>query len=254
MKRGFYRKDADAYRRFGATVPLHQPAQRVVSLVPSVTDAIALTAPTALIGATDWCTQPPDLTVNRVRGTKNPDITAIAGLRPDPVVVNNEENRRVDVEELRRLTIPVWVKALDSMTRLFTQAFRVAVPAWLEEARSVWPHPASGPRIRVALPIWTKPWRWVSANTFATDLMQHLGWDNVVTDERYPLLTLVDIAERAPDVVALPDEPYAFTATDHQHFPVPAIHVAGRNLFWYGPAMATAREELEEAMDRRQAK
>ena len=94
----------------GPTVPLHQPAQRVVSLVPSVTDAIALTAPTALIGATDWCTQPPDLTVTRVRGTKNPDITAIAGLRPDPVVVNNEENRRVDVEELRRLTIPVWVR------------------------------------------------------------------------------------------------------------------------------------------------
>lgn len=245
----------------GASVPLTQPARRVVSLVPSLTEAIALTAPTALVGATDWCTQPPDLTVTRVRGTKNPDITAIAGLRPDLVVVNDEENRRVDVEELRRLTIPVWLthiatvdEALDSMTRLFTQAFRVAVPAWLKEARNVWSRPASGPRIRVALPIWTKPWRWVGANTFATDLMRRLGWDNVVTDERYPLLTPVDIAERAPDVVVLPDEPYSFTATDHQHFPVPAIHVAGRNLFWYGPAMATAREELEEAMDRRQAK
>ncbi|MCT1562877.1 helical backbone metal receptor [Corynebacterium glucuronolyticum] len=245
----------------GASVPLTQPARRVVSLVPSLTEAIALTAPTALVGATDWCTQPPDLTVTRVRGTKNPDITAIAGLRPDLVVVNDEENRRVDVEELRRLTIPVWLthiatvdEALDSMTRLFTQAFRVAVPAWLKEARNVWSRPASGPRIRVALPIWTKPWRWVGANTFATDLMRHLGWDNVVTDERYPLLTPADIAERAPDVVVLPDEPYSFTATDHQHFPVPAIHVAGRNLFWYGPAMATAREELEEAMDRRQAK
>ncbi|MGS2663803.1 helical backbone metal receptor [Corynebacterium glucuronolyticum] len=245
----------------GASVPLPQPARRVVSLVPSLTEAIALTAPTALVGATDWCTQPPDLTVTRVRGTKNPDITAIAGLRPDLVVVNDEENRRVDVEELRRLTIPVWLthiatvdEALDSMTRLFTQAFRVAVPAWLKEARNVWSRPASGPRIRVALPIWTKPWRWVGANTFATDLMRNLGWDNVVTDERYPLLTPADIAERAPDVVVLPDEPYSFTATDHQHFPVPAIHVAGRNLFWYGPAMATAREELEEAMDRRQAK
>ncbi|WP_034989454.1 helical backbone metal receptor [Corynebacterium glucuronolyticum] len=245
----------------GASVPLTQPARRVVSLVPSLTEAIALTAPTALVGATDWCTQPPDLTVTRVRGTKNPDITAIAGLRPDLVVVNDEENRRVDVEELRRLTIPVWLthiatvdEALDSMTRLFTQAFRVAVPAWLKEARNVWSRPASGPRIRVALPIWTKPWRWVGANTFATDLMRNLGWDNVVTDERYPLLTPADIAERAPDVVVLPDEPYSFTATDHQHFPVPAIHVAGRNLFWYGPAMATAREELEEAMDRRQAK
>lgn len=245
----------------GASVPLTQPARRVVSLVPSLTEAIALTAPTALVGATDWCTQPPDLTVTRVRGTKNPDITAIAGLRPDLVVVNDEENRRVDVEELRRLTIPVWLthiatvdEALDSMTRLFTQAFRVAVPAWLKEARNVWSRPASGPRIRVALPIWTKPWRWVGANTFATDLMRHLGWDNVVTDERYPLLTPADIAERAPDVVVLPDEPYSFTAEDVQHFPVPAIHVAGRNLFWYGPAMATAREELEEAMDRRQAK
>lgn len=33
------------------------PVQRVVSLVPSLTEALALTRREALVGATEWCTQ-----------------------------------------------------------------------------------------------------------------------------------------------------------------------------------------------------
>ena len=38
----------------GAEVPLPRPARRVVSLVPSLTEAVAATAPSVLVGATDW--------------------------------------------------------------------------------------------------------------------------------------------------------------------------------------------------------
>ena len=50
----------------------------MVSLVPSLTEAIVATRAHALVGATDWCTHPADLAVTRVRGTKNPDVRAIA--------------------------------------------------------------------------------------------------------------------------------------------------------------------------------
>ena len=65
--------------------PVDLPAQvrRVVSLVPSLTEAIAATRPELLVGATDWCTHPEGLAVTRVRGTKNPDVNAIARLAPD---------------------------------------------------------------------------------------------------------------------------------------------------------------------------
>ena len=77
----------------GADVPLHAPATRIVSLVPSLTEALAATAPDRLVGATDWCTHPAELDVTRVRGTKNPDLAAIRALSPDLVVANKEENR-----------------------------------------------------------------------------------------------------------------------------------------------------------------
>ena len=40
-----------------------------MSLVPSLTDAIAVTCPGVLVGVTDWCTHPADLDVTRLRGT-----------------------------------------------------------------------------------------------------------------------------------------------------------------------------------------
>ncbi|MEV6816936.1 helical backbone metal receptor, partial [Micromonospora sp. NPDC051296] len=33
---------------------------RVVSLVPSLTEAVAVTRPGLLVGATDWCSHPAD--------------------------------------------------------------------------------------------------------------------------------------------------------------------------------------------------
>src|SRR3978361_1962532 len=110
----------------GTPVPVAGPPRRIVSLVPSLTEALAVTVPDRLVGATDWCTQPAGLDVARGGGTKNPDRAAIAALRPDLVVANREENRQLDVERLRAAGIPVWVtviesldQALSSMRRLF---------------------------------------------------------------------------------------------------------------------------------------
>ena len=240
----------------GADVALDRPPERVVSLVPSLTEAIAVTAPGVLVGATNWCTHPAGLDVARVRGTKNPDRAAIAALRPDLVVANQEENRRVDVERLRAAGIPVWVTridgiddALDSLTRLFREGFGLREVDWLEEAREVWDRP---PRLsgRVALPVWRDPWIWVGAGTYPDDLLRRLGLVNIVDDMRYPHLKINDALSRSPDVVLLPDEPYPFTATDGPEplGEVGSPNVRGRPLFWYGPAMVEARADLEAAI------
>ena len=70
----------------GTDVELARAPRRVVSLVPSLTEALAVTVPDRLVGATDWCTHPADHDdrgVARVRGTKNPDLAAVAALEPD---------------------------------------------------------------------------------------------------------------------------------------------------------------------------
>src|SRR6478609_1785503 len=141
----------------GADVPLRAPARRVVSLVPSLTEAIATSAPGVLVGATDWCTHPADLDVARVRGTKNPDLAAIRTLSPDLVVANQEENRELDVRRLRDAGVAVWVtrietveESLESMSRLLDEALETSRPGWLDDAWGLWGGPPPPPRLSVA--------------------------------------------------------------------------------------------------------
>ena len=237
----------------GADVPLPRPARRVVSLVPSLTEAIATSAPGLLVGATDWCTHPADLDVSRVRGTKNPDLAAIRALSPDLVVANKEENRELDVRRLREAGVPVWVtrietveEALDSMTRLFGEALDLAEPDWLVAARGLW-SAAIPARARVAVPIWRDPWMVIGSSTYTDDLLARAGLTNALAerDGRYPTVEVSDIEDARPDVVLLPDEPYVFTADDGpEAFTVPTRLVSGRLLTWYGPAMVEAHAVL----------
>ena len=228
------------------------PPRRVVSLVPSLTEALAVTVPDRLVGATDWCTHPPGLDLPRVRGTKNPDRAAIAALKPDLVVANQEENRQLDVERLRAAGVPVWVTAIESvddalrsMRRLFVEVLAVGEPDWLRTAAVEWRKPAPRPRLRVAVPIWRDPWMVVGPRTFTGDLLACLGMDNVfgAGEARYPR---VEPSSVRADLVLLPDEPYVFTPGDGpEAFPgLRTVLVPGRQLTWYGPSLATARDEL----------
>ncbi|MEX5719889.1 helical backbone metal receptor [Geodermatophilus maliterrae] len=245
----------------GVPVQLPRPPRRVVSLVPSLTEALAVTVPGRLVGATDWCTHPAGLEVARVRGTKNPDRAAIAALAPDLVVCNREENRRLDVDRLRAAGVPVWVtvietvdEALASMRRLFAEVLDVGEPDWLTAAAREWARPAPAPPRRVAVPIWRDPWMVVGPRTFTGDVLARLGLVNVFAagDDRYPHVSVDDVLAAAPDVVLLPDEPYLFTADDGpEAFPgLRSVLVSGRDLTWYGPSLATARADLLAALDR----
>src|SRR5262245_22212885 len=89
-----------------------RPPRRIVSLVPSETlNVFALGAGDRLVGRTRYCVAPAR-GVERlpvVGGTKDVDVPAVAGLEPDLVLCNQEENSRTHVEQLARLQLPVFV-------------------------------------------------------------------------------------------------------------------------------------------------
>jgi hypothetical protein len=249
----------------GAPCAPTRAVRRVVSLVPSLTESIAVTAPGLLVGATDWCTRPADLDVARVRGTKNPDVSRIIALRPDLVLANEEENRAADIAALRAAGLAVWVTkvrdvlgGIDALRRVFVVC-DVEPPAWLDEARSLWSAPAAGARHRAVVPIWRRPWMVLGRDTFAGDLLARLGVDNLYADdaERYPRVDIEDLRARFRRLLAeggrgerglviLPDEPYAFSASDGpESFPGHDIAlVEGRLLTWYGPSLVEAHDVL----------
>ncbi|WP_405800550.1 helical backbone metal receptor [Streptomyces sp. NBC_01506] len=236
-------------------------APRVVSLVPSLTEAVAVTAPGLLVGATDWCVHPAGLDVVRVGGTKNPDIAVITALRPDLVVANEEENREPDLAALRAAGIEVLVTEVRRLDQAFAELERMlvtgcglAVPRWLDEARDAWAAvpPSYGEGRRAVVPIWRRPWMVLGGDTFAGDLLARLGVHNVYGElaERYPRIEPDRLRASGADLVVLPDEPYRFTADDGPEcFPgLPAALVDGRFLTWYGPSLVQAPAALRAAL------
>lgn len=245
-------------------------ARRIVSLVPSLTEALfVLGLGDRVVGITDFCVHPAEAVSlqPRVGGTKNPSISAIRELEPDLVIANQEENRRQSVEALRECGIEVWVTyprtvrggaaLLREIAELGASAQsidEVVVPVERAVDRAEAERPVRG--TRVFCPIWKNPWMAVGGDTYASDLIALCGGENVFADHgdrRYPVVAAEDIVAAAPDVVLLPDEPYAFGAADAaelSEWELPAarqgrIHVIDGTLAsWYGPRIARAVETL----------
>jgi ABC-type Fe3+-hydroxamate transport system substrate-binding protein len=242
----------------GETVPIDGPVSRVVSLVPSLTEAVEVSAPGRLAGATDYCTHPSTLDVPRVGGSKYPKIDDVLGLTPDLVLANSEENRQEDVERLRANGIPVWVMAaaasvpaaLGSLRRILTQAYELEEPDWLVEAEELW-REVRPVRFRAVVPVWRKPWIVLGRDTFAGDVLRRVGVANVYAGntERYPRPDVEELRGHLSadaDLLVLPDEPYLFTDEDGpDHFPdARYVLVSGRHLTWYGPSLVEAHAAL----------
>ena len=243
----------------GEPVPLSGRPNRLVSLVPSLTESVARTAPEVLAGATDYCVHPPDLPVSRIGGSKYPRVDDVLALQPDLVLANVEENRKEDVDRLRANGIPVWVTAapetvpgaLASLRRLLTQALSAAEPDWLVEAESLW-RDVEPTRLTAIIPVWRRPWIVLGRDNFAGDLLHRLGTANAYANspDRYPRPSLPELQATKADLIILPDEPYAFTATDGpESFPDHhSTLISGRLLTWWGPSLVAAKTMLTEQL------
>ncbi|MGH0029103.1 MAG: helical backbone metal receptor [Myxococcota bacterium] len=246
-------------------------ARRIVSLVPSLSEALfALGLGDRVVGVTDWCVHPADrvAALPKVGGTKNPSIERILELRPQLVIANQEENRRRDVERLTQAGVDVWVtypRTVRDAIALLEELGALGADAAQREAvlgpvRQAFARAeqalASATPARVFCPIWKSPWMAVGADTYADDLLRLCGGANVFGDRherRYPIVEEAEIVAGAPEVVLLPDEPYAFgprEVAELSEWPIPAaearrIHpLDGTLVSWYGPRIGQAISSL----------
>ncbi len=259
----------------GFRVDLATAPARIVSLVPSWTETLfSFGFEPEIVGITKFCVSPAGKveSIQKVGGTKNPDIRAIAALEPDLVIANAEENRREDVERIRSHGIAVFTTyprtipgAVDSILKLGRVLQREAPAGALarqvtlavggiEAGLGIW----NKMRLRVFCPIWKKPWMTFNADTYAHDVLRMLGFNNVFASagERYPVTTLDEALSRRPDIVILPDEPYEFGDGDVAELKSmlpPALSrrvliVSGRDLHWYGVHMVNGLKALADRL------
>jgi ABC-type Fe3+-hydroxamate transport system substrate-binding protein len=290
----------------GRSQALHftSPPQRVVSLVPSMTESLfELGLGAALVGVTDYCAHPAEAVARlpRLGGPKNPRVEDILRLQPDLVLANWEENTRPAVEALEAAGVAVWVtfprtvlESLDVLWKL-AELFRsqeANIRLRTLELTLDWAISAVDERkvVRYFCPIWQdetqngQPW-WMTFNrqTYPSDLLLLIGGENVFAererryplradlgleaaqdpgerDRRYPRVTVEEIVAAQPEVILLPDEPFAF---DQGHVgqmaellrETPAaqnnciFNIDGSLITWHGTRLARALRELPAVLE-----
>jgi len=242
--------------------------ERIVSLVPSLTEALfAFGVGRRVVGRTRYCQWPPRGVgrVPTVGGTKKVDVERLLDLEPDLVVAVKEENSRENVEKIQAAGVPVFVGAPESVEGaiwLLRELARVVdaprVEPVLGPIERVYAGLLDGTgraeRRRVFAPIWKNPYMSVGSDTYAHDVLETCGAENVCAGStRYPVFTLEEVEAAQPDIVLLSDEPYPFCAVDLEEFyalDIPAARddkvflVDGKLLTWYGPRMASSLTQL----------
>lgn len=255
----------------GATLEVTRPPRRIVSLIPSTTETLcALGLADALVGVTVYCREPAEVVRGKTRigGEKDPDLDAIRKLSPDLVVANVEENQREHIERLRAWSIPVWVtyprtvadgiRMIRELGEVTGTSERATALADELEALHAGVQAAWGARapVRVFYPIWRNPYMTIGRDTYIHDMLRVCGGANVFADrqERYPTITLDEMAGHRPEVILLPDEPFRFRRAHLEDFApyrdVPAVRdgrihlVDGKPFSWHGPRIGDALRTL----------
>ncbi len=200
---------------------------RIVSLCPSLTELVFdLGRGDDLVGITKFCVHPAEGVrgVEKVGGTKDPDVERIVALAPDVVLLNEEENRVEDAERLAaagltcHASMPRDARETAAMCRSIGRALgrpaegeRIArdIETRTERVR----REAEGAReVAFAYLIWRKPWMSVNRDTFAHALLAQAGGRNVFAalPERYPEVSTEALAAARPELVLLCSEPFPF--------------------------------------------
>ena len=246
------------------TVTLHTPVQRIVSLVPSLTELLAdLGLDEQVVGLTRYCCHPPDWRrhANKtvVGGTKNVDVDRTLALRPDLVIASKEENVREQVEALAE-HVPVWVSDVQSLADSLeviaslgaVTGTATTATAMQREIEAAFAKLEAVPAVPCLYLIWRKPFMAVGGDTFIHSMVTAAGFDNLLASRcRYPELTLAEMQSLNPKAVLLSSEPYPFK---EQH--VAEIQAAlpdarvmlvdGEYFSWYGSRLGHAAAYFEE--------
>jgi ABC-type Fe3+-hydroxamate transport system substrate-binding protein len=231
---------------------------RIVSLVPSWTETLfSFGFDAEIVGVTRWCVHPKELVerVEKVGGTKDPDVARILALKPDLVVCDHEEQRREDVEALRAGGLEVFLSDVRSVPDSLRDVRALGRATGKEEAAAalvarIEASLAELPRARhaavpVYVPIWRRPWMTITKDTYAHAVLSAAGATNVFADAdgRYPERGPEEALEAGARAVLLPTEPYPFhkkeedvlVELEEAGFPRERVHlVDGEALTWYG--------------------
>ncbi len=219
----------------GRTVVRSAPAQRIVSLAPSITETLfAIGAGDQIVGVTDYCNYPAEaVTKQHVGGVVNPNIETIVHLKPDLIVLSMEGNVREDFTKLTSFGIPVFVTNPRNLLGIYTSVGQLGiltgrttnaaqlVKSLRLRADSIRAIVANEKKQTVMIFVSLQPIIVVGQNTFLAELIGLAGGTNAVTKgtTTYPTYSREAVLKDNPDVLIFMSDVLTNSADLAQLFP-----------------------------------
>lgn len=201
----------------GAEVRLAQPARRIVSLAPHVTETLyAAGAGGQIVGAVEYSDHPDAAKrIPRVGGYSKLDLEAVAALKPDLAVGWASGNAPAHLMKIRALGIPVYLsqperiddvaKSLEHFGELAgTQAVaREAAAAFRSRLHGLREKYGARPKVRTFYQVWKQPLMTVGGGQVITDVIRLCGGENVFADLKplAPKVTVESVLAADPDAI-----------------------------------------------------
>lgn len=262
----------------GQTVTLAQPARRIVSLAPHVTELLyAAGGGDRIVGTVSYSDYPPEAKdLPRVGDNKALDLERIAALKPDLIVVWRHGNAQKQTDRLRALGMPLFFsepRRLDSVPENLeklgtlmgtgTVANRAAADfrQQIDTLRKTY---ASRPPVTVFYQVWQQPLMTLNGQHLISDMLALCGGRNLFANETplVPTVSTEAVIAGNPEVMLTagmgatrPDRPLADFTMWEKWKQVTAV--ARNNLFVIdgdlvnraGPRVARGAEEICRNLD-----
>ncbi len=233
----------------GRNVNINQPVERIVCLVPSITELLfEIGLGHLVVGVTVFCVHPEKAikSLPKVGGTKKVRMQAIEDLRPDLIICNQEENTLEMVQALEE-QFPVWVSSISNLKECYRLILELGhihgvtqSALNLQQAiQKAFAEIKIRHRYRCLYLIWRNPYMSIGKDTFIHHMLALAGFDHVIDNTRYPELSAESLKDLAIDVLLLSSEPYPFKdkhiAELQKLLPnIPILLVDGELFSWYG--------------------
>ncbi|HEX4782376.1 MAG TPA: cobalamin-binding protein [Usitatibacter sp.] len=199
----------------GRKVELHAPAQRIVSLAPSLTELVYTAgAGDRLVAASEYSDYPPEARkLPRVSAAGTVSLEPVAALRPDLVLAWEDGTRPEDIERLAALGIPVYVahaRTLDDVPRLLVAIGtlvgtdpRAAARAYSRKLDALRRQYAARTPVTVLLEVWHSPLTTIAGRHFMNEALATCGARNVFADLPgvAPIVSWEEVFRRDPDAI-----------------------------------------------------
>lgn len=205
----------------GRTIALDPEPERVLSLVPSMTElVVALGAAESLVGRTRFDTASEVSHLPSVGGATDASLEVVTALDPDLVIFWADEARPATARRIRNLGARVYMARIMTLDHYRDHARRLGrllraqgaadslirdLDRGLEEIRSGLPQDA--PRPSVLYLTWHSPPSVAGPGTFVSEIVLAAGGRNVFADagRTWPTVSMESVVAREPDWIVVPE-------------------------------------------------